>query len=117
MNDCYGPAFLRWKNRNFIVYQDHTAWRGGNIKYVEVDQEFNPVGDKGERYVLMDPPSDPPLKDRYRGCEFYLEGNTLYLYSSASRVPRIIVYATADVKDASPRRNPGNTKEGESVEG
>jgi hypothetical protein len=101
-NDCYGPAFLRWKNRNFIVYQDHTAWRGGNIKYVEVDQEFNPVGDKGKRYVLMDPPSDPPLKDRYRGAEFYLDGDTLYLYSGASKDPRIIVYATAKIGDALP---------------
>jgi hypothetical protein len=106
MNDCYGPAFLRWKNRNFIVYQDHTTWRGGNIKYVEVDQEFNPVGDQGERYVLMDPPSDPPLKDRFRGSEFYLEGDTLYLYSSASRDPRLIVYATAKVNAATPQKVP-----------
>jgi hypothetical protein len=45
--------------------------------------------------MLMDPPSDPPLNDRYRGGEFYLEGDTLYLYSSASSNPRIIVYATA----------------------
>jgi hypothetical protein len=102
MNDCYGPAFLRWKNRNFITYQDHTTWRGGNIKYVEVDQEFNPVGDTGRRYVLMDPTPDPPLKDRYRGSELYLQGNTLYLYSSASKNPRMIVYATAEVKDGSP---------------
>jgi hypothetical protein len=43
----------------------------------------------------MDPPSDPPLKDRYRGGEFYLENDTVYLYSSASRKPRIIIYATA----------------------
>jgi hypothetical protein len=110
MNDCYGPAFLRWQNRNFIVYQDHTTWRGGNIKYVEVDQEFNPVGDKGKRYVLMDPPPDPPLKDRYRGGEFYLEGDALYLYSSASKDPRVIVYAIAEVKDASPQGNPVNAK-------
>ena len=94
-NDLYGPSFLRWQNRNFIVYQDHTAWRGGNIKYVELDSELNPVGDKAKRFMLMDPPADPPLKDRCRGGEFYLEGDTLYLYSSASSNPRIIVYATA----------------------
>ena len=42
------------------------------------------------------PPPDPPLKDRYRGAEFYLHGETLYMYSSASSDPRIIVYATAN---------------------
>ncbi|MFX0200974.1 MAG: hypothetical protein ACFFCW_33055, partial [Candidatus Hodarchaeota archaeon] len=47
-------------------------------------------------FVLMDPPPDPPLNDRYRGAEFYLENDTLYLYSSASSKPRIIVYATAN---------------------
>jgi len=99
-NDCYGPAFLRCNDRNFVVYQDHTSWRGGSIKYVEVDQDFIPVGDKGKRYVLIDPPSGPPLEGRYRGGEFYREGDTLYLYSSASRDPRIIVYATADIDDA-----------------
>jgi len=78
-----------------MVYQDHTAWRGGNIKYVELDSELNPVGDKAKRFMLMDPPADPPLKDRCRGGEFYLEGDTLYLHSSASSNPRIIVYATS----------------------
>ena len=95
-NDIYGPSLLQWENRNFIVYQDHTAWRGGNIKYVEVDRELHPVANKGERFVLMDPPADPPLNDRYRGGEFYLENDTLYLYSSASAKPRIIVYAMAN---------------------
>ena len=106
MNDCYGPALLRWQGRNFVVYQDHSVWRGGNIKYVEVDSELNPVGPKGERFVLLDPSPDPPLKDRYRGGEFYLEGETLFLYSSASSDPRIIVYATASaVTPMASRRN------------
>lgn len=95
-NDVYGPSLLRWESRNFVVYQDHTAWRGGNIKYVEVDSKLHPVGNKGERFILMDPPPDPPLKDRFRGGEFYLEDGTLYMYSSASSNPRIIVYATAN---------------------
>ena len=99
MNDCYGPALLRWNGRNYLTYQDHTTWRGGNLKYVEVDQELNSVGAAGTRYVLMDPPAEPPLNDRYRGAEFYLDGDTLYLYSSASRNPRLIVYATANVGD------------------
>jgi len=95
-NDIYDPSLLQWENRNFIVYQDHSAWRGGNVKYVEVDRELHPVGNKGERFILMDPPPNPPIKDRYRGGEFYLENETLYMYSSASYKPRIIVYATAN---------------------
>jgi hypothetical protein len=95
-NDIYDPSLLQWENRNFIVYQDHTSWRGGNVKYVEVDRELHPVGNKGERFILMDPPPNPPIKDRYRGGEFYLENETLYMYSSASYKPRIIVYATAN---------------------
>ena len=35
MNDCYGPALLRWQGRNCITYQDHTTWRGRNLTYVE----------------------------------------------------------------------------------
>ena len=89
----YGASFFRWEGRNFIVYQDHTSTRGGNIKYVEVDRELHPVGDKGERYVLVDPP--PSLNDRYRSAEFYREGDTFYMVSGAGYNPRMYVYATA----------------------
>lgn len=96
MNDCYGPSLFRWKGRNYVVYQDHTDWRGGNLKYVELDQDLNPVATDGKRYVLLDPPNQPPLNNRYRGAEFYFEGAKIYLYSSASKNPRFIVYATAE---------------------
>jgi len=95
-NDCYGPSLFQWKGRNYLVYQDHTAWRGGNLKYVELDEELNPVGAGGKRHVLMDPDPGPPLNDRYRGSEFYIEGNRIYLYSSGSQKPRIIFYCTTD---------------------
>jgi hypothetical protein len=98
-NDAYGPALLRWKNRNFVVYQDHTSWRGGNVKYVELDRELNPVGAGGKRHVLIDPPAEPPLNDRYRGGEFYFENGKLYFYSSASKDPRLIVFATAEIEN------------------
>ena len=94
----YCAALLRWESRNFIVYQDHTAWRGGNIKYVEVDRELHPVGNKGERFILMDPPAE--LNDRYRSAEFYREGDNFYMVSGASSKPRIYVYATAEIDDA-----------------
>jgi hypothetical protein len=117
MNDCYGPSLFRWKGKNYVVYQDHTTWRGGNIKYVELDQELNPVGGSGNRYVLMDPPNEPPLNDRYRGAEFYCENGKVYLYSSASRNPRLIVYATAEFDEPihneleSWSRSPDSTRE------
>ncbi|MEX0321049.1 MAG: cellulase family glycosylhydrolase [Puniceicoccaceae bacterium] len=95
MNDLYGPALLQYSGKVFVVYQDHTSWRGGNVKYVELDPELNPIGDSGKRHVLLDPDPGEPLKDRYRGGEFYRENGILYLYSSASRSPRILVYATA----------------------
>lgn len=101
-NDMYGPALLQYGDRVYLVYQDHTSWRGGNIKYVELDPELLPIGNSGERHILMDPDPGPPLKDRYRGGEFYTENGELYLYSSASRSPRILVYATAPASKAEP---------------
>lgn len=98
MNDCYGPALLQYEGKNYLTYQDHTTWRGGNLKYVALDKELNPVGKNGTRHVLMDPPAAPPLKDRYRGTEFIQVGNTLYLYSSGSKSPRLLVYATAKIQ-------------------
>ena len=97
-DNLYGPSLLQWKGRNLVVYQDMTSWRGGNLKCVKVDRELNVVGIGGTRYVLIDPPSAPPLNDRLRGAEFYREGDTLFLYSSASKDPRLIVYATAKVE-------------------
>ena len=105
-DNLYGPAFLQWKGKNYIVYQDGTSWRGGNLKYVEVDGELNPVGAGGKRHVLIDPPDEPPVHDRYRGAEFYLEGDTLYLYSSAAKDPRLIVYAKAKVDPGDVTRQP-----------
>jgi hypothetical protein len=89
----YCASFFQWGGRNFIVYQDHTAWIGGNIKYVEVDRELHPVGNNGERFILLDPP--PTLNDRYRSAEFYREGDTFYMYSGGGSNPRTYVYATA----------------------
>lgn len=100
-NDLYGPAMLQWKGKNYIVYQDHTSWRGGNLKYLEVDDELNPVGAGGQRFILIDPPDEPPLYNRIRGAEFYQDGDILYLYSSAAKDPRLIVYATAKVDNCS----------------
>ena len=78
-NDLYGPSLFRWKGRNFVVYQDHTGNRGGLVKYVELDDELNAVGKGGTRHVLIDPDPNCPVDNRYRGCEFYREGNMIYM--------------------------------------
>ncbi|MEM7144404.1 MAG: hypothetical protein AAF591_04670 [Verrucomicrobiota bacterium] len=114
MDNLYGPALLRWKGRNFITYQDMTTWRGGKLKYVEVDHELNPIGTDGKRFVLMDPPDGPPLENRYRGSEFYLEGDTLYLYTSGARSKRLIAWAKTkvnpdDVTSLEPSDAPSST--------
>lgn len=101
-DNLYGPALLQFDGKNFVTYQDQTAWRGGNLKYVELDRDLTPVEGKGKRFTLIDPPFEPPLKDRYRGAEFYREGDTLYLYSSGSKDPRIIIYAKAELKKQVP---------------
>jgi len=98
VNNLYGPALLHWEGRNYVTYQDMTTWRGGNLKCVELDKSLTPVGAGGERLVLCDPPAEPPLNDRYRGAEFYYEDGALYMYSSASKDPRLIVYAKAALK-------------------
>lgn len=95
-NDLYCPSLLQWKGKNYIVYADHTGYRGGNLKYVELDNQLSPIGNKGERHILIDPVPNSPIDNRWRGGEFHLEGNTLYMYSGADENPRIIAYATAD---------------------
>lgn len=114
-DNLYGPSLLQWKGRNYVVYQDMTSWRGGNLKYVEIDRELNSVGAGGQRFVLVDPPSEPPLNDRLRGAEFYLEDNTLYLYSSASKDPRLIVCAKAKVAQGDVIKTPAHGPELPSV--
>lgn len=93
----YDPALLRLENRNFIVYQDQSVHRGGAIRYVEVDQQLNPVGSGGERFLLLDPDPGPPLHGRFRGTTFHRNGERIVLISGASAKPGIIVYATADL--------------------
>ena len=51
------------------------------------------MGNKGERFVLLDPPST--LNDRYRSAEFYREKDTFYMVSGGGSKPRVYVYATA----------------------
>lgn len=39
---------------------------GGNIKYGGVDHDLQPVGNKGERLILMDPPGERASPTRWR---------------------------------------------------
>ncbi len=99
-NDIYGPSLLQYNGRNFIVYQDHTAYRGGNVKYVELDDQLNPVGQDGTRHFLIEPDEDSPVGNRYRGCEFYREGDTIYMVASGGDDPRRLIYAKAIIEQA-----------------
>lgn len=96
-NDLYCPSLLQWQGRNFIVYADHSGYRGGILKYVELDSQLTPVGSGGDRHILIDPVPHSPIGNRYRGGEFHREGDKIYMYSGASEKPRTIVYATADM--------------------
>jgi len=109
-NDLYCPSLIQWKGKNYVTYADHAGYRGGNLKYVELDNQLNPVGAGGKRYVLIDPVLNSPINNRYRGGEIYREGNTLYLISGASERPRVIVYATAQVKDEVQEEEKGKAK-------
>ena len=68
---------------------------------MELDQQLSPVGDKGERLVLIEPEADSPIGNRYRECEFYRDGDTIYLFASGGDDPRRIVNATNKVADNS----------------
>lgn len=108
-NDLYGPSLFQWEGKNYVVYQDHTGNRGGLVKYVELDEQLNPAGKGGERFVLIDPDPKSPVDNRYRGCEFYREGDTIYMYCGAANHPRVLAYTTAKVGDAKPE-NPRSAK-------
>lgn len=98
--DLYGPSLFQWEGRNYIVYQDHTGNRGGLVKYVELDQQLNPVGAGGKRFTLIEPDPDSPVGNRFRGCQFVREGDTIYMYAGGGSRPRILVHATAQTREA-----------------
>lgn len=89
----FGPALFRWKNRNYIIYADATSWRGGNLKYVGLDRNLSPVGQKGERRMFMKPPEKLSL--RYRAPEFYLEDGSFHMISGGGKSPRIYIKGSA----------------------
>tara|TARA_B100000809_G_scaffold54621_1_gene50306 strand:- start:43237 stop:44439 length:1203 start_codon:yes stop_codon:yes gene_type:complete len=103
--DIYGPSFMRYEDQNYVIYQDNASVytggkSGGNVKYVALDDLFTSVGTGGERILLLNPDAGEPVNNRYRGGEFYQEGNTLYMFSGASfKNNEIIIVATADVTD------------------
>ena len=98
-NDLYGPALVRWKDKNYLSYQDHTAWRGGNLKYVELDNDLNPPEKTTPRFTLISSETNSTLQGRIRGSEFYFDKNDLYLFSSGSKSPRVLFYAKAKIKN------------------
>ena len=92
-SQLYCPALFRWQDRNFIVYADCTSWRGGNLKYVELDEALTSVGDAGERHTLIDAPAE--FAHRLRSPEFLVEGDTIHMIAGGGRNPRLVVYGRA----------------------
>ena len=96
-NEIFGPSLLKWKNKNLVVYQDNLGGKGGNLKCVIVNDNFDNVGFGGKRHTLLVPPDGPPVDGRFRGAEFYEFSNKLYMFSGASkRFKENIIYATAN---------------------
>ncbi|MEO0447586.1 MAG: hypothetical protein AAF191_16050, partial [Verrucomicrobiota bacterium] len=96
--DIHSAAFLPWNGNNYIVYSDNFTWRGGRLRYVEVDEELNPVGTAGERHTLIHPPEE--IQFRLRGQEFFWEGDRIHLISGGGRTPRLSVQASAPASEA-----------------
>lgn len=101
----YCPALFVWRGRNFVVYADCTSWRGGRLKYVELDRDLNPVGVGGERYLLMEPPD--ALARRLRSPEFHVQGDVVHMISGGGRNPRVIVYGKASAASPEARKEIG----------
>ncbi len=91
----YCPALVQWQKRNFIVYADCTSWRGGRLRYVELDEVLSPVGGGGNRFTLLDPPAE--LAHRLRSPEFLVEEDTIHMIAGGGKNPRLVVYGSAPV--------------------
>ncbi|MEM1442858.1 MAG: hypothetical protein AAGF67_10990 [Verrucomicrobiota bacterium] len=94
--DIHSAALLRWKEKNYLVYSDNFTWRGGRLRYVELDAELNPVGTGGKRYTLIHPPEE--IQVRLRGQEFFFEGDRIHMISGGGKTPRLSVYSSARAK-------------------
>lgn len=78
-NQIYGPSFLKYGKNYFIVYNDNLSDKsGGNIKYVQVNKNLELIG---ERQIMLDPPSESPFYNRFRGGEFYKEKGVWYYFT------------------------------------
>ena len=99
----YDPELFQWKGKNYIVYADNNVWRGGTLKYVEVDRDLTPVGAGGKRYTLMKGPEI--IQGRLRSPQFIVAGGKIHMISGAGKNPRVCAYSTADVD------GPGSTKQ------
>lgn len=94
--DIHSAAFFQWQEKNYIIYSDNYTWRGGRLRYVEVDKELNPVGTGGKRYTLIHPPES--IQVRLRGQEFFREGDKIHMISGGGKSPRLAVHSSATIQ-------------------
>ncbi|TQJ23563.1 hypothetical protein FBZ33_3869 [Micromonospora sp. A202] len=93
-----GPFFLRWDDRNLVIY--HAA--DGNMHAVDVGQDFDQEIHLG---VVHDSMSAAPDLGRSAAPTFYLDGRTAHMYYEAGgRLTATIGHATATLANPLPVR-------------
>ena len=93
-----GPFFLRWDDRNLVIY--HAA--DGNMHAVDVGQDFDQEIHLG---VVHDSMSAAPDLGRSAAPTFYFDGRTAHMYYEAGgRLTATIGHATATLANPLPVR-------------
>jgi len=94
--EIYGPSFLQYDGSNYVVYQDNNSEQsGGIVKYVKLNGDLDPIGEDRKRNTMLIPSSEDPYNNRYRGGEFYQDGDMIYYYTgTGNKYSEVIVYAS-----------------------
>ncbi|MEO3776491.1 hypothetical protein ABGB16_06510 [Micromonospora sp. B11E3] len=93
-----GPFFLRWNDRNLVIY--HAA--DGNMHAVDVGEDFDQEIHLG---IVHDSMAGAPDLGRSAAPTFYFDGRTAHMYYEAGgRLTATIGHATATLADPVPVR-------------
>ncbi|MDO3700226.1 hypothetical protein Q3W71_00840 [Micromonospora sp. C28SCA-DRY-2] len=93
-----GPFFLRWNDRNLVIF--HAA--DGNMHAVDVGENFDQEIHLG---IVHDSMSTAPDLGRSAAPTFYLDGRTMHMYYEAGgRLTATIGHAVATLPEPVPQR-------------
>ncbi|MFC3502153.1 hypothetical protein ACFOOK_14440 [Micromonospora krabiensis] len=93
-----GPFFLRWQDRNLVIY--HAA--DGNMHAVDVGEDFDREVHLG---VVHDSMNTAPDLGRSAAPTFYFDGRTVHMYYEAGgRLTATIAHAVATLPEPVPTR-------------